>query len=152
MPEPSSLYSGPRLVVLEHNPKVDSPAQIMQNVNREVSVGDLKTIATWQNDKPDGELTTTVLQGMQSEGAKLIDLQPFADRYNMTKTHPEQGNMRLSGAFTQWTFAKVVDEVEDIIEEKKMVKHSQIQKRMESLLDKDDQMQKFRQANPKVDS
>ena len=32
--------------------------------------------------------------------------------------------MRLSGAFTQWTFTKVVGEVEDIIEEKKLVKHS----------------------------
>jgi nucleosome binding factor SPN SPT16 subunit len=117
-----------------------------------VSLGDLRTIATWQNDKPDGELTTMVLQTMQSEGGKLIDLQPFADRYNMTKTLPEQGNMRLSGAFTQWTFAKVVGEVEDIIEEKKMVKHSQIQKRMESLLDKEDLMAKFKQSNPTVDS
>lgn len=50
----------------------------------------------------------------------------------------------MAGLFTEWTFKKIIDEVEDIIEEKKQVKHSQIQKRVEALLDNEQAMAKFK--------
>jgi hypothetical protein len=53
-------------------------------------------------------------------------MKEFYDRICMVKTKPEVDNMRVAGQFTEWTFSKIVEEVEDIIEEKKSVKHSVI--------------------------
>jgi len=50
----------------------------------------------------------------------------------------------VAAAFTEWTFSRVVEEIEGIIEDKKQVKHSQIQKRIESCLDNDTIMAKFK--------
>lgn len=43
----------------------------------------------------------------------------------------------MAGKFTEWSFNKIITEVEDIIENNKQVKHSAIQKRIEGVLDDD---------------
>jgi nucleosome binding factor SPN SPT16 subunit len=63
---------------------------------------------------------------------------------NKVKTVSELKNQRVAAAFTEWTFSRVVEEIEGIIEDKKQVKHSQIQKRIESCLDNDTIMAKFK--------
>ena len=49
----------------------------------------------------------------------------------------EQKNMRMASELTEWTFKRIVSEIEDIIEEDKKVKHSYIQSKIESGLDND---------------
>lgn len=46
--------------------------------------------------------------------------------------------MQMAANLTTWTFEKIVQEIEDIIEEDKKVKHSYIQSKIESSLDKDE--------------
>lgn len=57
--------------------------------------------------------------------------------------------MRVASNFLQWTFSKIINEVEDIIDGEKQVKHTHIQKKIESLIEKDD-LKDFLNKNPKV--
>lgn len=65
MGEPSSYYAGPQLVIQEINLKVDTPTQIVKNIQAQI-IDELKTVATWTGDKPDGELTTTTLNLLEN--------------------------------------------------------------------------------------
>ena len=56
------------------------------------------------------------------------------DKVNLTKTSSEVKNFEVAGKFTEWSFTRIITEVEDIIEGNKQVKHSAIQKRIEGVL------------------
>lgn len=43
--------------------------------------------------------------------------------------------MRLASKFTEWTFKRMLTEIEDVIEDDKKVKHSYIQNKIERLLE-----------------
>lgn len=46
--------------------------------------------------------------------------------------------MRSAAKFVQWNFSNIVNEVEDIIDGEKQVKHSHIQKKIEGMLEKEE--------------
>lgn len=58
--------------------------------------------------------------------------------------------MKMAANLTQWTFKRIVTEIEDIIEEDKKVKHSTIQGRIEQGLDNDSIISQFLGQNPGV--
>ena len=58
--------------------------------------------------------------------------------------------MKMAANLTQWTFKRIVTEIEDIIEEDKKVKHSVIQNKIESGLDNDTVINQFLGKNPGV--
>ena len=97
---------------------------MVDRVFSEISGQNLQTVATWVKDKPDGDLTTATLTTLDIKGVKTVDLKDFMDQTNQVKTASELKNLKVAGAFTEWTFNKIVKEVEDIIEEDKQVKHS----------------------------
>ncbi len=70
---------------------------------------------------------------------------------NQVKTTSELKNLKEAAAFIEWTFSKIVAEVEDIIDDDKQVKHSVIQKRIENALDNDDVMKQFTSKHPGFD-
>ena len=83
----------------------------------------------FQKDKIDGELTKTVfdyLEGEHKPAATLLEMSTFVADAFQTKLDCEQKNMKVAGKFTEWTFKKIADEVENIIEDDKQVKHSYI--------------------------
>ena len=45
--------------------------------------------------------------------------------------------MTIAGKFTEWTFQKIANEVENVIEEDSKVKHSMIQNKIERLIETD---------------
>jgi hypothetical protein len=56
------------------------------------------------------------------------------------KIDSELKNMKIAASFVEWTFKNIVNEVEDIIDGEKQVKHSHIQKKIEGMLEKEDQI------------
>lgn len=60
--------------------------------------------------------------------------------------------MKVASDFVNWTFGKIVSEVEDIIEGDKKVKHSHIQRKMEACLDNEDSMRPFVKKHPNINS
>ena len=93
---------------------------------------------SFQKDKIDGELTKTLFQYLEEERkptATIVEMADFIQDVARVKLDCEQKNMRIAGKFTEWTFKKIVDEVEAIIEDDKKVKHSYIQNKIERLVD-----------------
>jgi len=62
-------------------------------------------------------------------------MKEFMDKVNMVKIQPEIDNLQTAANFVKWTFDNVVNEVEDIIEIEKQVKHENIQRKAEGMLD-----------------
>ena len=57
----------------------------------------------------------------------------------------------MAANFTEWTFKRIVNEIEEIIEEDKKVKHATIQSKIESGLDEDAVIGKFLDSHRDVD-
>ena len=56
----------------------------------------------------------------------------------------------MAANLTEWTFKRIVQEIEDIIEDDKKVKHSYIQSKIENGLDNDAVISQFLGKNPGV--
>jgi Xaa-Pro aminopeptidase len=117
-------YQGPKLIIIEQNPKIETPHQIVDKVIQEIDPSDLEQVTTWTKDKPDGDLTKAAFEALSK--SKIVDLKDLADSFNKIKTTTEVRNQRVAASFTEWTFSRVIEEIEEIIEDKKQVKHSQI--------------------------
>jgi nucleosome binding factor SPN SPT16 subunit len=138
--------------IVEWNAKTDSVQSVVDRVLSQITDQKLQTVATWSKDKPDGDLTNAALNTLNIKGAKTIDLKDFMDQMTQIKTSSELKNLKVAAAFTEWTFNKIVAEVEDIIDDDKQVKHSVIQKRTEAALENDDIMGKFTSKHPGCNS
>ena len=75
-------------------------------------------------------------------------MKDFMDKVHMTKIEPELENMEISARFVKWTFDNIVNEVEDIIDAQREIKHSQIQNKVERMLEKQDTIGKFTSQFP----
>lgn len=74
------------------------------------------------------------------------------DKVNMVKIKPEIDNLKVAANFVKWTFDTIVNEVEDIIDADKKVKHAYIQKKVEGSLEKPEVIGKFISKNAGVKS
>ena len=114
-------YDGPALEFVLRTAKPDNTEDVIKEVLARVPSG---KVAVFQKDKPDGEATEQVLGAVASRG--LVEMKDFMDKVHMTKIGPEVDNLNVAAAFVKWTFANVINEVEDIIDAEKEIKHSQI--------------------------
>jgi len=53
-------------------------------------------------------------------------MKDFFDTANTTKTSSELMNLKTASDFAEWTFKKIIGEVETILENDKVTKHSSI--------------------------
>ena len=75
-------------------------------------------------------------------------MKDLVDTANTIKTASEINNLKTSCEFTDWTFSKIVNEVENILENDKVTKHSTIQKKIENCLDDEKEMAPFLKKHP----
>jgi len=67
-----------------------------------------------------------VFDGLTERSATFVELNEFFQETQKIKLDGERKNMQLASNFTEWTFKRIVSEIEDIIEEDKKVKHATI--------------------------
>lgn len=79
-------------------------------------------------------------------------MKDFMDRVHLVKIDEEVKNMKVAAGFVNWTFSELINEVEDIIDGEKSIKHSLIQKKIEGNLEKDVQVKNFMKKFPNVQS
>ena len=143
-------YEGPQLEILVRDTKQDNTkdiiAKLMDNVKGSHKVG------IYLKDKEDGDLTAAALNAVDERGFQKVEMKDFMDRVHMTKIKPEVDNLKVAAKFVKWTFDSLVNEVEDIVDAEKQVKHSQIQKKVEGMLEKEELLGKFLKNNPDVKS
>ena len=70
-------------------------------------------------------------------------MKELIDKAHMVKIDSEIDNMRVAAKFLKWTFDNVVNEIEDIVEVEKKIKHSQISNKVEKMLERDETIKKF---------
>ncbi len=124
MPAPPSAHAFTQLVIVESNLRQETPHQIVEKVAAEVAGRPLRAVATFLKDKEDGDLTSTALDAMKKLAGNLTDFKDHFDRCNLTKTESELRNLQTAADFTEWSFARLVNEVEEMIEGDTQVKHS----------------------------
>jgi nucleosome binding factor SPN SPT16 subunit len=66
-----------------------------------------------------------------------VEMKEFMDKVHMVKIEQEMKNMKVAASFVEWTFGEIINEVEDIVDGEKLIKHSHIQKKIEGNLEKD---------------
>ena len=112
---------------------------------------DVKKVANFQKDRMDGDLSQKVFDGLNQRGATLVELSDFFQDVQKVKLDCELSSMQMAANFTEWTFKRIVNEIEEIIEEDKKVKHASIQSKIESGLDEDAVIGKFLDSHRDVD-
>ena len=129
-------YVGPELQVLSRNIKQEEIPVFVTRVMAEIP-DNVQKVAVFQKDRIDGDLSQKVFDGFTGRGAQLLEMADVMQQVQKVKLDCEQKNMRMASELTEWTFKRIVSEIEDIIEEDKKVKHSYIQSKIESGLDND---------------
>lgn len=139
-------YSGAKVEIVERDIKNDQTESYIARTLAKLPA--LSKVGIFTQDKDDGDLTEVTKRQIQKAGASFVDMKDFVDSANNVKTASELKNLKTSAAFTDWTFKKIISEVETILENDKTTKHSTIQKKIEGCLDDDEQMKSFTKAHP----
>jgi nucleosome binding factor SPN SPT16 subunit len=79
-------------------------------------------------------------------------MQDFMAKVNKVKIEAEIKNIKLASAFTEWSFKKVVKEVEECIEGDLTMKHKKIAGNLEKLLENQEKLAPFLQKHDIADS
>ena len=109
---------------------------------------EVKKVAVFQKDSIDGEMSQKVFDGMAERGMTQLEMRDFFEEVQRVKLDCEQKSMRVAAQLTEWTFKRIVTEIEYIIEEDKKVKHSTIQSKIEGGLDNDAIIEQFLSGHP----
>lgn len=116
-------YDGPKLEIVVRTVKpVDNTDDVISSV-----LGQVKAkgkVALFQKDQPDGDITEKTLKSVDASGLSRGDMKELMDKVHMVKIASEIDNMKVAAQFLKWTFDNVVNEIEDIIEVEKKIKHS----------------------------
>ena len=105
-----------------------------------------------KNDQEDGELTSKVIERVNSLNFKVSEMQEFMNKVNRIKIEPEIKSMKVAASFTEWTFKKVIREIEDAIEQEAAVKHRKIANNADKRLEDENKIQPFLNAHGIEDS
>lgn len=117
-------YSGAKIEIVERDIKADQTESYIERTLKKVPA--LKKVGIFMQDKNDGDLTETTKRLITKNGASFVEMKEFVDSANVVKTASEIKNLKTSCEFTDWTFSKIISEVEKILENDKVTKHSTI--------------------------
>ena len=118
-------YSGPKLKIMSRNIKQEEIPVFVSRVMEEIPQ-EVQKVAVFQKDRIDGDLSQKVFDGFSNRGVSMLEMGDFMQEVQKVKLGVEQKNMHMAANLTEWTFKRIVSEIEDIIEEDKKVKHSYI--------------------------
>jgi nucleosome binding factor SPN SPT16 subunit len=139
-------YSGAKIEIVERDIKTDQTTTFVERAIKKLP--SLKKVGIFMQDKDDGDLTQLTKSQLQKNGASFVEMKDFVDTANTTKTSSELINLKTASDFAEWTFKKIIGEVETILENDKVTKHSSIQKKIEGSLDDDTEMASFLKTHP----
>ena len=113
-------------------------------------------LAIYQKDTSDGELTDKTIKAFYASGDDSftrVEMKEFMDKVHLVKINCELENMKIASRFVRWTCKNLIEEIENIIDSEKEIKHSQISNKVEKMLEKPEQIAKFLGSLPqKIDS
>ena len=105
-----------------------------------------------KNEEEDGDLSKTLIERVNANKYNLVEMQDFMNKVNKVKIQPEIENIKIASAFTEWSFKKVIRELEDCIEGDIQIKHKKLAGNVERLLENADKLAPFQQKHGITDS
>ena len=136
MKKPSD-YMGPDIEIVLKDTKADNLSEIIDGLVSS-TIGPNKKVGMFlKNEQEDGDLCTTLIQRLKNCGSDIIEMQTFMNKVNKIKIEPELANLKIAATFTEWSFKKVIKELEDSIEGDITIKHKKISANLDKTLDGD---------------
>jgi Xaa-Pro aminopeptidase len=145
-------YTGPEIEIIERDMKQEAVDPFVDRVMTRFDGPGLQKVGLFLDDKEDCDLTKLIQKKMTGKGSSFVNMKDFIDQANSVKTPSELQNIKIASEFTEWTFNKIIEEVEAIFEYDKQVKHSHIQKKIESCLEEENLMISFMKTHPNLDT
>lgn len=108
-------------------------------------------VAIYQKDTSDGELTDRTIKAFFATGDSpytKVEMKEFMDKVHLVKIDCELENMKVAARFVRWTCSNLIEEIENIIDSEKEIKHSQISNKVEKMLEKPEHISKFTGSIP----
>lgn len=145
-------YTGPKIELVLKESKMENLGSFIDTLLvSNVPVG--KTIAIYMDkEEVDGELSETLLKRIDSKGYKKSEMASIMAKVNRTKIASEIANLRVASSFTEWTFKKVIKDLEGFIERDVQIKHKKIANQVERLIEENDKIAPFMQKHGIKDS
>ena len=145
-------YQGPPMEIILKPTNADNVQQIIDDMlSKNVTTG--KKIGMFmKGEQEDGDLTKTLIERTKALGFTIHEMQEFMNQVNKVKIAPEITNIKIAANFTDWSFKKVIKEVEDCIEGDIQIKHKKIAGNIERMLDNPDKLGPWMQKNGVKDS
>ena len=135
-------YSGPEIEVVIKDTKADNLSQVIDDLLKKNVKG--KKIAMFQkNEEEDGDLTKTLIQRVKHNEFELSEMKIFMDQVNKVKIEEELVNIKVAANFTEWSFKKLISDLENCIDTDAAVKHRKISQNIEKLLYDQSKLQSF---------
>jgi nucleosome binding factor SPN SPT16 subunit len=117
--------------------KADNLPEIIDNLISS-TIGPNKKVGMFlKNEQEDGDLSTTLIARLKHCGSNILEMQAFMNKVNKIKIGPEISNLKVAASFTEWSFKKVIKELEESIEGDITIKHKRIASNLEKILDSD---------------
>ena len=106
-------YSGPPIEIILKDSKADNLSEFVDNMlTSNLRSGD--RVGMFQkNEEVDGDLSKILIERVNANKFQLTEMQEFMDRVNKTKIYEEIQNLRIAGSFTEWSFRKLIKELEE---------------------------------------
>lgn len=137
-------YEGPKLeIVLRTLKPTDNTEEVIKQVISQVQPGG--KVAVYLKDQVDGDLTEKTFKALDGAGITKGEMKELMEKVHMIKIAPEIDNIKVASKFLKWTFDNIVNEIEDIVEVERKIKHSQISNKVEKMLERDETIKKFLQ-------
>ena len=144
-------YSGPQIEIVLKDSKIDNLGELIDDMLKASIKG--KNIGMFiKNEEEDGDLSKTLIERVNANKYNLVEMQDFMNKVNKVKIQPEIENIKIASAFTEWSFKKVIRELEDCIEGDIQIKHKKLAGNVERLLENADKLAPFQQKHGITDS
>lgn len=145
-------YSGPEVEIVQKDSKTDNLGDFIDNLlTTNITSGN--NVAMFKKiDEEDGDLTKMLIERVKANNLKLTEMQEFMDRVNRVKIYEEIQNVKIAARFTEWSFKKLIGELEDCMQNDIKVKHRKIGGNFEKLLDSPEKMGSFMKQHGVTDS
>lgn len=88
-----------------------------------------------KNEDIDGPLSEALMGCLKSGGYQVQEMKDFMNHVNKVKIPIEVQNIRTASSFVEWSYKKMIAEIEKRLENDIKARHSQISNSIERLLD-----------------
>ena len=139
-------YQGPEIEIVLKDTKAPNLPEIIDNLIS-THIGSNKRVGMFlKNEQEDGDLSSTLIKRLGACGSTFVEMAAFMNKVNKIKIQPEIANLKKAAAFTEWSFKKVIKEIEDCIEGDTAIRHKKVASNLTKLLESD-KINSFLQRN-----